>query len=412
MPTRAGRGLVLVALAVCWADLASAQSVTQRIRAQRDSLSRIRQERNELEARMRQLQGQAHSIEDEIANIRAREAATSRAVSALGTQLAEVTDELDATTIQLVTAQDELAVKRATLQRRLADIYRRGPLFSLEVMLSAESFGELMARYKYLHELASRDQALVQRVRQLTDQIGRQRRSLVQLQREVAENRDERAQEEATYRRLRGERIAALRSVERDATETAQRVAAIARDVGKLSDIITAMESERRRTASGPSTPTTTTGRGTTGRGTTGRTTTALRPGANLNWPVDGDLIYSFGRAAGPDRTVTRWSGIGIRAPAGTPVRSIAAGVVVLVDPHFGTYGATVMILHPSGEYSVYCSLGVITVAKDAIVDRGTQIGTVGVNDPRLQPHLHFEIRTGLREPIPVDPLPYLRPRR
>ena len=395
------RVFLLLSLLVAFPTDLAGQNVTQRLRAHRDSLARIRQEQGDLQARMRQLQGQAHSIEDEIENIIAQETATSRAVSALGAQLVEVTEELSTITSQLVTAQDELAVKRATLQRRLADIYRRGPLFSLEVMLSAQSFGELLARYKYLHELARRDHALVQRVRQLADQIGGQRRKLVQLQREVAETRDERAQEEAQYRRLLTQRTAALRSVERDATEAARRVAAIARDESRLTNIISAIETERRRVAPGPSAPV-----------TTGRSSSPLRAGANLAWPVDGDVIYRFGRAAGPDRTVTRWSGIGIRAPAGTPVRAIAAGVVKLVDPHFGTYGATVMILHPTGEYSVYCSLGVITVAKDAIVDRGTQIGTVGINDPRLPPHLHFEIRTGERDPIPVDPLPYLRPRR
>jgi murein DD-endopeptidase MepM/ murein hydrolase activator NlpD len=125
---------------------------------------------------------------------------------------------------------------------------------------------------------------------------------------------------------------------------------------------------------------------------------------------VDGTLLYPFGRAPGPDQTLTSWQGIGIEAPAGTPVRAVAAGVVKLVDTQLATFGATVVILHPSGEYSIYSSLGSITVGQDQIVDRGTQIGTVGSNDPRLPPHLHFEIRSGSR-PIAVDPLTFLRAR-
>ena len=61
------------------------------------------------------------------------------------------------TTSDLVRAQDEITIKQATLRRRLVDIDKRGPLFSFEVLLSAKSFGELLARYKYLHLLAVRE---------------------------------------------------------------------------------------------------------------------------------------------------------------------------------------------------------------------------------------------------------------
>jgi septal ring factor EnvC (AmiA/AmiB activator) len=379
-----------------WGQRASA---AERLRAQRDSLERIRQERRNLERQMETLRGRAHSISDEVKNLAGQRAATARAVRMLDLQLAGVTREVSDVTAQLVGAQDELAVKRATLQRRLSDIYKRGPLFTLEVMLSAASFGELVARYKYLHELARRDKGLVERVRELTDQIDRQRRSLVRLQADVSDTRDERAREERRFQALAAERESALRRVERDASEAEQRLAAIARDEQKLNTIIASLEAERRRAAS----------RG--GRPAPAPAGSAFSAGANLAWPVDGDILYPFGRAEGPDRTTITWTGIGIRAPSGTPVRSIAAGVVKLVDPHFGTYGATVVILHPTGEYSLYCSLGSITVTRDQIVNRGQQIGTVGVNDPRLGPHLHFEIRSGGNEPIPVDPLQFLRPR-
>ncbi len=327
--------------------------------------------------------------------------ATGRAVRSLDAQVAAVTDEVEGSTAKLIRAQDELVVKRAILQRRLTDIYRRGPLFSLEVMLSAESFGELVARYKYLHELAQRDRAMVQRVKQLNEQIERQRRGLVRLQRDVVATREERAEEQQRYRQLEEERLASLRRVERDATQAERRLAAIARDEAKLNNMIETLEAERRRAAAASPAPAARGG----GRGAAG-----LRASGTLDWPVEGTLLYPFGRAPGPDQTLTSWQGIGIEAAAGTPVRAVAAGVVKLVDTQLATFGATVVILHPSGEYSIYSSLGSITVGQDQIVDRGTQIGTVGSNDPRLPPHLHFEIRSGSR-PIAVDPVPFLRRR-
>jgi septal ring factor EnvC (AmiA/AmiB activator) len=393
-------GFVLGLCVALATPVAAQQTSADRLRIQRDSLERIRRERADLQNRMQALKGRAHSLAEEVNNLVRQTEATGRAVRSLDAQVAAVSDEVEGTTAKLVRAQDELAVKRAILQRRLTDIYRRGPLFSLEVMLSAESFGALVARYKYLHEIARRDRTMVQRVKQLNEQIDRQRRGLVRLQRDVVATREERAQEQQRYKELEEERSASLRRVERDATQAERRIAAIARDEAKLNNIIETMEAERRRAAATSPAP---------GRAA-GRAASGLRGSGNLEWPVDGSLLYPFGRAPGPDQTLTSWQGIGIEAAAGTPVRAVAAGVVKLVDTQLATFGATVVILHPSGEYSIYSSLGSITVAPNAIVDRGAQIGTVGSNDPRLPPHLHFEIRSGSK-PIAVDPVPFLRPR-
>ena len=383
------------------APLGAQQGSADRLRIQRDSLERIRRERAELQNRMQDLKGRAHSLAEEVNNLVRQAEATGRVVRSLDTQVAAVSDEVESSTAKLVRAQDELVVKRAILQRRLTDIYRRGPLFSLEVMLSAESFGALVARYKYLHEVARRDRAMVQRVKQLNEEIDRQRRGLVRLQRDVLATREERAEEQQRYKELEDQRLASLKRVERDASQAERRLAAIARDEAKLNNLIEVMEAERRRTAeANPSAATRASGRAPAG----------LRSSGTLEWPVQGNLLYPFGRAPGPDQTITSWQGIGIEAAAGTPVRAVAAGVVKLVDTQLATFGATVVILHPSGEYSIYSSLGSITVAQGAIVDRGAQIGTVGTNDPRLPPHLHFEIRSGSR-PIAVDPVPFLRAR-
>ena len=48
-----------------------------------------------------------------------------------------------------------------------------------------------------------------------------------------------------------------------------------------------------------------------------------------LDWPVDGPLVYTFGRAVQPNNTTIRWNGVGISAATGTPVRSVAPGRVV-----------------------------------------------------------------------------------
>jgi murein hydrolase activator len=77
-----------------------------------------------------------------------------------------------------------------------------------------------------------------------------------------------------------------------------------------------------------------------------------------------------------------------------------------MVAEPIGTYGLTVIIQHGGGDYSVYGSLARADVQKGQKVIKNQVIGAVGVSDPELDAHLHFEIRPKGRA---IDPLVWLR---
>lgn len=394
---RVRRRLLLLTLGLCVGVTSlGAQSTEARLRSQQQELQKLRQEREQLEKRMGDLQSSARSLADEVVNLDRQAEATSRLVSALETQLSEITAEVDSATGRLVRAEDELLGKRAVLQRRVVDIYKRGPLFEAEAMMSARSFGALVARYKYLYEVARRDRALVARVESLRDQIAGQRTLLVRLQDGIARNRTEKAAEEQRLRALETQRQRRLTTVQRDATSTRQRLTQLARDEARLSNLIANLETTRRRAELEPN--------ATPAAPSTIRTSDL----GKLDWPVDGDILYRFGRVINPNNTTTRWNGLGIAARAGTPVKSVADGEVMVAEM-IGTYGLTVIVQHGGGDYSVYGSLAGMNVAKGARVRKGQVIGTVGATDPELPPHLHFEMRPRGRA---VDPLEWLRSQR
>jgi septal ring factor EnvC (AmiA/AmiB activator) len=370
-----------------------AQSAEARIRAQREELERIRRERAELESRMANLQGNVHELREEVFNLDRQREATERVIQTLDRQLAAITSDVDATTTRMQSAERELGMRRGTLERRLVDIYKRGPLYSTEALLTARTFGELVARYKYLHELAVHDRALVTRVQTLRDQVARQRRDLVRLRLAVEENRTDKQLEEDRLARLRGERSSNLQQVQRSAKEIQDRLARLRASESRLTNVIASIESERRRSvATRPS---------ATRESSTLRTSDLGR----LDWPVDGTVLYRYGRVVNPNNTTTRWNGIGIAAATGTPVHSVAPGTVVSVG-QLGTYGLTVIVQHGGGDYSVYASLNSSSVRTGQAIRKGDNIGTVGVSDPELRPHLHFEMRPQGRA---VDPESWLR---
>ena len=364
-----------------------------KLRQQQDSLARIRREREALQQRMRGLQSKAHDISEEVDNLNRQHNATVRIVRSLDQQLTTLNGEVEHTTANLVRAQDEVQVKRAILSRRLVEIYKRGPLYTLEVMLSARSFADLVARYKYLHILAQRDRAVLRRVDQLRTMIIGQRRQLVSLQNGVEQNRTDKAEEAVRLAALEHARVRSLEKVQLDAKKAKLRIDQLVKSEARLNNVIAGFESARRRAASRAG--------GAPGAPSSIRTSDF----GKLDWPADGNIIYRFGRVINPNNTTTRWNGIGIAASQGTQVHSVSAGTVVLADV-MGTYGNTVIVEHGGGDYSVYGSLDRMAVTKGTRVSKGQLIGTIGATDPAFPPHLHFEIRRG--GPA-VDPLDWLR---
>lgn len=364
-----------------------------RINSQRDELTRIRAERDELERKMSGLQNTAHELRDEVNLLDRQHDATARMVKSLDQQLDAITDEVKTTTNDMETSEREAKVKRAVLQRRLIEIYKRGPLYSAEVMFSAQSVGQLVARYKYLHLLALRDKGLVRRLDELHEKIESQHGQLVRLQSSVVENRAQKEQEASRLAALEQLQTRNLVRVQQDTKRTQARLVELEKSEARLNNLIAAFEAERRRASGRAGSP-------------------ALSPSSirttdigRLDWPVNGAFLYRFGRFVNPNNTTTRWNGIGISAAAGTAVKSVSAGTVAYAGP-MGTYGNTVILEHGGGDYSVYGSLDRIGVRKGSRVVKGQALGTVGVSDPALGSHLHFEIRRG--GPA-VDPAEWLR---
>jgi septal ring factor EnvC (AmiA/AmiB activator) len=367
-----------------------------RNRAQREELLRIRAERDELEKKMSGLQNTAHELTDEVKLLDKQHDATARMVKSLDNQLVAITDEVKSTTASLSSSEREAAMKRAVLQRRVIEIYKRGPLYSAEVLFSAQSVGQLVARYKYLHLLALRDKGLVHRLEELHTRIESQHGQLVRLQSSVIENRAEKEREAARLVELETLQSRNLARVQQDTKRTKARLGELEKSESRLNSFIAAFEAERRRAS------------GRTGAGMLAPSSIRTTDLGRLDWPVNGAFLYRFGRFVNPNNTTTRWNGIGISAPVGTVVKSVSAGTVAYAGA-MGTYGNTVILEHGGGDYSVYGSLSRIDVRKGSRVIKGQALGTVGVSDPALGSHLHFEIRRG--GPA-VDPAEWLRAAR
>lgn len=130
------------------------------------------------------------------------------------------------------------------------------------------------------------------------------------------------------------------------------------------------------------------------------RSQTPVRTGRGLSkglpMPVSGQVVTRFGG---------NWSGIVIAASAGSPVKAIAAGEVV-ISGYITGYGNLVAISHGNEDLSLYGYNQSVAVKKGQRVQAGQVIARVGNTGGQSRSGLYFGIT---RHGNPVNPLNFVK---
>lgn len=386
------RFAVLLGLLAFPGPAAAQDEIGIRIRESQDRLEEIRDERARLNREATQLRGQVHDVAEEIRNIESRIGTSGDALTELEIQIEAYRQSMAATTREMLSTRDELSVRKVELGERLREIYLRGPLHAFQVLLEARTFGDLLSRYKYLYLVAQYDRTLVAQVRRLEQLLADQRAQLASEYTRLSGLHLEKEEELNELRRLEDRRQRRLVTVRQQATQTENRISALAEEERRLGALMAELERARREAErlSGAST-------------SSALTTSDL---GNLPWPVDGVVVYRFGDARADSETP--WSGIGIGAPRGTAVRAVQAGDVAWAAPR-DLYGPTVIVDHGGGYWSVYLYLSELKVRMGDRVVAGQVIGAVGGDAESAEgEHIEFQIL----EPGPQDTPRYVDPVR
>jgi septal ring factor EnvC (AmiA/AmiB activator) len=370
------------------------------LRASQLRLDSIRQERARLQEELLGLQSRVRDASREVTNLGRQRAASGSALQELELQTTLLSDRVQETTERLNDTHSALDGRQGALRGRLRSIYKRGPLHSVRVLLSAQNFGDLLNRYKYLHLITLHDRTVIDEVSQLEQELREQETELAQTKVQLDNLRGEKAREVAQLQRLESQGRRSLDQYRKQESSTATQLTAAEKAEAALNTVIVRLErerldAERRRASAG-------------GGAAEGAITT--RDLGALNWPVEGRLIYRFGPVRKSPGVTLINKGIGIAAPAGTPVKAVEGGAIVLARPFEG-YGPTVMVSHGGGYYTLYMFLQAIQVQEGQQVTQGQVIGAVGGAETPEGAHLYFQVHAPIRGNAPeaVDPLSWLR---
>lgn len=119
-------------------------------------------------------------------------------------------------------------------------------------------------------------------------------------------------------------------------------------------------------------------------------------------YPVAGKILHRFGSTQVGE---LKWKGVVISANAGTPVKAIANGRVIIANWLQG-YGLLIVLAHGNGDMSLYGYNQAVSVKEGSLVRAGQKIAEVGNSGGQDQAALYFEIR---RQGKAVNPLSWLQ---
>jgi len=363
------------------------------IEAQKRELESLK---NELEQRRnlsKELKGREKNLLAQLRDTEKNLTLTVRYLNALERRRRAVSSDLGDATSELSRTALQLDSERRRLAWRLREIYKRGRSRDIEYVLSARSFGDLMARGYYLARVAKEDrqrmlltQARRTAVQDTKTRLEERKRELDRLKRETDRERQSLAS-------LTNERRTLLKRIRSDAKSNEQASAELVRASKRIQGLIETLERQRLARE----------------RGAPGEAPLLGDFGKNkgrLAWPVNGKVARPFGSLKNARfGTTTFNSGVDIAAAFGTPIAVVAKGRVEWVNWLEG-FGRCAIINHGGGFYTLYAHASEITVPVGRDLAAGEIIGRVGDTGSTIGTALHFEIRRGKEA---LNPLEWLR---
>jgi murein DD-endopeptidase MepM/ murein hydrolase activator NlpD len=374
-------------------------SVDSQLGALHGKIAASQRRASALNAQIGRLTGQIHTLEGRVGDVSSRLASLRSDLALRQRRLDKLNQlfRLQTQRVHELKSEYRLSVRR--LNTRLVAIYEQPDPTTIDLLITAKSFQDVLDQLDYLGAIASQDKHVATAVaaakRAVTIARAKTREVRVGVANE-ARAINARVQQAAI---LRGELLASQSSLAGARSSKSHALVAtkaqIASEVSESKALAAASASLAARIQQAQ-----TADRASSGDGSTD-TSPSPAPSSSTSfiWPVSGPITSPFGMRWG-----TLHPGIDIGVPTGTPIHAAAAGKVIYCGWMSG-YGNLVMIDHGGGLATLYGHQSQIAVSCDQSVSQGDVIGYSGCTGFCTGPHVHFEIRVN---GAPVDPLGYL----
>jgi len=368
------------------------QEVDAKLSTLRDRIAHAREREQSLSAEIDSVTGRIRDLEQQVGEVAARLGPLEEDLALHQERLDKLNAlfELQTERLEFLRRSYRLALHR--LELRIVQIYELGTPDTLDIILSATSFGEMVDQIEFTQRIKEQDARIAAEVKHARNEARTTRahtkatrarvatvtRTIQVRTEQVRALRDSLVAQESTLSSAREQKQQSASALKESLKEMLEEADSLQQSSAALAAKIQAAQSSGSYTPGTPSS-------------------------GGLIWPVNGSVASPFGYRclAGLCRM---HEGIDIGVGYGTAIHAAASGTVIYAGWE-GGYGNLILIDHGGGLATAYAHQSSFAVGSGASVSQGQVIGYVGCTGRCFGPHLHFEVRVNGGA---VDPLGYL----
>lgn len=380
----------------------SSKSLTIEKNKKKQEQMQIKNKINKEKSNISNTENEKKSVSTDIENLDAKIQVTSAKISTLESEIVRLNKDIAENQEKLEEAQVNLSENTDALRMRLREMYKRGNVNYLEVILNSRDIEELLRNNEIISSIARADRELIEFIQEQIDTIKETEERLQIDKAKVSASKAAVENERQSYQAAVDAKNNYMKVLESNLDlykaefEKAQANwdsldAEIVRLQKQISEQKKAEEAAARRATRVHSNITVSSG---------------PRNGQSYTWPLPGHYSISspFGYRMHPILGYSKFhSGVDIPAPSGTPIVAAKSGTVIMSQLMSG-YGNVVMVDH-GDTVTVYAHCSALNVGVGESVKAGDVIAFVGSTGLSTGAHLHFEVRVN---GSPVNPLGYV----
>lgn len=371
------------------------------IKEKEGQISQAEEERKQLESNLTDMKKLKEELEGKKADLKNYVEQLDASLATIESKITELKGQIAAKEEELAAMQEELERAVATeekqyeqMKARIRLIYERGDAYYLDVLLTADSLGDLLNRMDYVDALQAYEQRTLEEYRQNRQWVELCKAELEAEKQVLDQARANMEQEQRNMEDLIQEKSKKINEYEGDINNKEQAIKEYEAMIAEQNEVIEQLEAavaeERKRILE-----------------SSGMVLTY--DGGVFKFPLASYTRVSddYGNRIHPTLGVPQFhNGVDLAAPKGTAIYAAYDGVVVAAT-YSATMGNYVMLDHGDSLYTIYMHASALYVQKDDVVARGETIAAVGSTGRSTGNHLHFSVR---RNGAYVSPWEFLSP--
>ena len=366
----------------------SASGTSESIAQKKDEISQAKEERKKLQQGLNDIKNMVKELEKSKSSLK-------NYVKELDSQLMSVQAKIEELK-ELITEKTKKELEEAIaieekqyeeMKIRIKFMYEKGNQFYLDMMLGAESFGDMLNKAQYVESISAYDRAKLEEFQLNRELIEVCKQELEEEEALLQEAKAAVEKEQENLEILIASKEKEIAVFEGDIAKKEASIKEYEAYIREQDETIAALEKALREMEG---------------------TSNLKYDGGMFKWPAPSYTRISspFGWRTHPVYGDKRFhNGVDMAAPGGSPILAAYDGTVAAAG-YSSTMGNYIYLNHGSGLVTIYMHASALYVKAGQNVSKGDKIAAVGTTGTSTGNHLHFGVRLNGSY---VDPMGYFK---